>query len=141
MEQEQHENLRQEDHDAAKPGEHAVYQQALQQPIGQCARDVGAERADAGIDPVHRHGRPAEDRLEHEEQQPRENHHAGKGMHDERICARGEPTAQRLAIARGVQDLAGPRVASPATSAAVGSTQFCGSVRRSSGASAALRSS
>ena len=90
-EQEQDQDLRQEHQHAAGAGDHAIEQQPAQRARRQHAGQPAAERLHAEVDEVLRRLRPAEHRLEHQEQHRREQQRAGDRMEHHRIEARRAP--------------------------------------------------
>ena len=105
-EQEQDQDLRQEYQHAAGALDHAIDQQALQRTRGHAGAHCGAERGHAGIDQVHRHRGPTEHRLEHGEQQHRQQDRARDRVHHHGIETRERARAQRLDVAGKLQDAA-----------------------------------
>ena len=79
-EQEDDDDLRQEHQDAADARDQAVLQKALQQAGGQRVVNELPERAEARRQQLHQRLRPGEHRLEHHEQDQRQDQEAADGM-------------------------------------------------------------
>jgi hypothetical protein len=80
-EEEQDQDLRQEHQYRAQAREHAVVQQAMQRAAG--GKETGgpdAQPGDACLDAIHHRLRPGKHRLEDEEHQPGQDHHAHHRM-------------------------------------------------------------
>ena len=66
-EQEQRQDLRQEDEDAADPGDDAITEKAQQPSLGKDGGGPHGQRVETAFDQLHRRLRPGEHRLEHQE--------------------------------------------------------------------------
>ncbi|MNQ57346.1 hypothetical protein D3C85_714980 [compost metagenome] len=115
-EEEDDQNLRQEDQNAANPADQAVDDQALQQAVGHRRPDPAADQGEQGLDTVHRGRGPGEDRLEHDEQDAQQDRQPRDRVQQDAIDLSGQGVRPLGRTDAGLHDALG---------LAMGGADFC----------------
>ena len=106
-EQEQRQDLRQEDEDAADPGDDPVTDKAQQPSLGKDGSGPHGQPVEGALNQLHRRLRPGEHRLEHQEQHCKEDDETEHGMQHDAIKPPGEEVGPPRDPDRRVEDTVG----------------------------------